>query len=167
MSVPIRGLHSRNDVTDLHWYFVPENQLPEAVSSINREHPTSLDIIHFLDGATLESNQTVLSQATAHLETQRFLSHERRAGERLLQGLSGRSRTNCPIDSKHWVFLAQHASLLKNDARMRLSPLALDRRGPHQRTPDAQVLAAGHGMLQVRKTIDFDNKNIPLGSIHS
>jgi hypothetical protein len=141
--------------------------LSEAVGSINREHPTAFDIIHFLDGVTLESNQTVLSQATAHLETLRFLSHIRRAGERLLQGLAGRSRTNCPIASKHWVFLARHASSLKNDARVRLSPLALDRRAPHQRMLDAQVFAAGQGMLQVGKAIDHDNKKIPLGLVHS
>jgi len=167
MSVFVWGLHSRNDGHRPALVFCTRGSivrsrrpLKQGVSHGPRYYP-------FFDEVTLESNQTVLSQATAHLETLRFLSHVRRAGERLLQGLSGRSRTNCPIASKHWVFLARHASSLKNDARVRLSPLALARRAPHQRMPDTQVFAAGQGMLQVGKTIDHDNKKIPLGLIHS
>jgi len=138
MSVFVWGLHSRND-----------GHRPALVFCATGKQPDGPITSH------------------AHLETLRFLSHLGRAGERLLQGLAGRSRTNCPIASKHWVFLARHASSLKNDARVRLSPLALDRRAPHQRMLDAQVFAAGQGMLQVGKAIDHDNKKIPLGLVHS
>ena len=155
------GQDIRNfDSSGLRWSFFR--------GSIARRHRpaeqrSAQNIWRYLSGVILESNQTALPQAKVHLKTLRFLSRVRRKVSSNCKTYQFDPRTNCPIASVHWAFLARNPSLLRNNARTRLSLVALDRRSPNQQMYDARAFAAVQGILQVGKPIDYDGKRIPLG----
>ena len=161
MSAYLRSQDIRNfDSSGLRWSFFR--------GSIARRHRpaeqrSAQNIWRYLSGVILESNQTALPQAKVHLKTLRFLSRVRWKVSSYCKACQFDPRTNSPIASVHWTFLARHASLLRNNARTRLSLRALDRRSPNQQMYDAQAFAAVQGILQVGKPIDYDGKRIPLG----